>query len=310
MLALGCQQKPLPTYLQIYGPPHKSRILLLLLSYSNPLRLKSWLPISIKTQLSHRPPTVRVQSMPPTKHHTRESNSSKADQRFKPCIRKQLLWVLLTILVFAIVIPVSIMFGKKSKAAPPKSTILVPLYVYPAQGAWDPLFTAQATNIPLFLTYPELTVSSIESHPGLNFTVVVNPASGPGAGAGPDANYTREIPRLNAHANVRTVGYVSTDYTKRDIGAILNDITVYSGWSENATVKGLGMQGIFLDETPSQYDTASAEFFETIAASIRSATGLGKDPLVSLFFSIYFHRIFWDKSSTHLLALQQPPPLS
>lgn len=117
----------------------------------------------------------------------------------------------------------------------------------------------------------------------------MNPASGPGAGSGPDANYTREIPRLNAHANVRTVGYVSTDYTKRDIGAILNDITLYSGWSENATVKGLGMRGIFLDETPSGYDAASAEFFETIAASIRSGTGLGEDPLVSLLFPIYFN---------------------
>jgi hypothetical protein len=87
---------------------------------------------------------------------------------------------------------------------------------------------------------------------------------------------------------VRTVGYVSTDYTKRDIGAILNDITVYSGWSENATVNELGMRGIFLDETPSQYDAASAEFFETIAASIRSKTGLGEDPLVSLLFSNVF----------------------
>jgi hypothetical protein len=87
---------------------------------------------------------------------------------------------------------------------------------------------------------------------------------------------------------VRTVGYVSTDYTKRDIGAILNDITVYSGWSENATVNKLGMRGIFLDETPSQYDAASEEFFETIAASIRSKTGLGEDPLVSLLFSNVF----------------------
>jgi hypothetical protein len=119
--------------------------------------------------------------------------------------------------------------------------------------------------------------------------VVVNPASGPGAGSGPDANYTREIPRLNANANVQTVGYVSTDYTKRAIGAILNDTTTYSRWSENATVDGLGMRGIFLDETPSGYDAASAEFYETIAAGIRSDAGLGENPLVSLLFPIYFN---------------------
>jgi len=201
--------------------------------------------------------------MPSIYDQMKSSNTTQADKSSKrSCKRRYLLWALLAILVLAIVIPIAIMFGKKKKASLPKSAILVPLYVYPAQGAWDPLITA------------------IESHPELNFTIVVNPASGPGAGSGPDANYTREIPRLNAHANARAVGYVSTDYSKRDINAVLNDIAVYSGWSENATVNGLGVRGIFLDETPSQYDAASAEFFETIAASIRSAPGLGDHPLI------------------------------
>lgn len=154
------------------------------------------------------------------------------------------------------------MFGKKKKAAPPKSSILVPLYVYPAPGAWEPLFTA------------------ITAHPTLNFIVIVNPASGPGTGSGPDGNYTRELPRLNVHPNVQTVGYVSTDYTKRDLRAILRDIKVYSAWSENATVANLGMEGIFLDETPSQFDGASAQYLETTAAGIRSSTGFGSNPMI------------------------------
>jgi hypothetical protein len=110
---------------------------------------------------------------------------------------------------------------------------------------------------------------------------VVNPASGPGTGAGPDANYTREIPRLNAYANVRTVGYVSTDYARRNLSSVLQDISTYSAWSGNLTISGLGMQGIFLDETPAQYDGANAQFFETIASAVRSETGLGTNPLVS-----------------------------
>jgi hypothetical protein len=110
---------------------------------------------------------------------------------------------------------------------------------------------------------------------------VVNPASGPGTGAGPDGNYTREIPRLNAYANVRTVGYVSTDYTKRNLSLVLQDIGTYSAWSKNIISPGLGVHGIFLDETPSQYDSASAEFFETIESAVKSAEGLGSDPLVS-----------------------------
>jgi hypothetical protein len=110
--------------------------------------------------------------------------------------------------------------------------------------------------------------------------VVVNPASGPGVGSGPDSNYTREIPRLNSYANVRTVGYVSTSWTNREISLALQDITTYSAWSRNATVKGLGMRGIFLDETPAQWSSASAQFLDTIAGAIRSETGFGLNPLV------------------------------
>jgi hypothetical protein len=61
--------------------------------------------------------------------------------------RRYLLWALLAIILLAIVVPLTVMFSKKKKSAPPKSTVLVPLYVYPAPGAWEPLFTASATNI-------------------------------------------------------------------------------------------------------------------------------------------------------------------
>jgi hypothetical protein len=131
----------------------------------------------------------------------------------------------------------------------------------------------------------QLTFDSITTHPDLNFTVVVNPASGPGPGSGPDANYTKEIPRLNSYANVRTVGYVSTDWSKRDVGLALEDISTYSTWSENSTAKGIGMHGIFLDETPTEYNSASARYYETIASAVRSETGLGEDPLVRYLLS-------------------------
>jgi hypothetical protein len=109
---------------------------------------------------------------------------------------------------------------------------------------------------------------------------VVNPASGPGTGLGPDGNYTREIPRLNAHANVRTVGYVSTNWAKRDVLLALEDVSIYSKWSENTTATGIGMHGIFLDETPTEYNDASAQYYEAIASAIRSGSGLGAKPLV------------------------------
>jgi hypothetical protein len=183
--------------------------------------------------------------------------------------------------VIVIVVPIAVMFGRK-KSSTPKGTVLVPLYVYPSPGAWDPLFTAYATNT-FFLPSGDfkLTTPRITNHPHLNFTVVVNPASGPGVQPIPDSNYTREIPKLNKHANVRTVGYVSTSYTNRNISLALRGIDTYSAWSENSTIAGLGMEGIFLDETPSQYQPASAQFLDTLARSITSQTGFGKDPLVS-----------------------------
>lgn len=218
--------------------------------------------LTISHKVSPAPP-LHSRSEPPTTDYHMNLTSQHTKRKFTAFgPRRYLFWALLAITVLAIAVPAAAMFSKRKKTTPPKSSILVPLYVYPAPGAWEPLFTA------------------IASHPGLNFTIVVNPASGPGNGAGPDANYTREIPRLNAYANVRTFGYVSTDYAKRNLGLVLRDISTYSAWSENATFPGLGMHGIFLDETSSQYEPASAHFFETIASAVRSEAGLGLNPLI------------------------------
>jgi len=112
---------------------------------------------------------------------------------------------------------------------------------------------------------------------------VINPHNGPGAIAGPDVNYRREIGRLNGYNNVRTIGYVTTGYAKRELAAVLQDITTYSTWSKNAT-SGLGMRGIFFDETPSQYEPRIAQFLGTAHAAVRSAAGFGSQCLVSYFF--------------------------
>ncbi|TVY83392.1 Spherulin-4, partial [Lachnellula suecica] len=176
-------------------------------------------------------------------------------------VPKYLFWALFGVVVIVIVVPIAVMFGRK-KASTPRGAILVPLYVYPSPGAWEPLFAA------------------ITKNPHLNFTIVVNPASGPGVEPTPDGNYTREISRLNEHANVRTVGYVSTNYTDRNISLALRDVETYSAWSENSTISGLAVHGIFLDETPSQYQLASARYLDTLASAINSDTGFGKNPLI------------------------------
>lgn len=59
-----------------------------------------------------------------------------------------ILWTLLIIAILALVLPLAIMFGRKNRKSPP-STVLVPLYIYPDPGAWDPLFTAYLPSRPL-----------------------------------------------------------------------------------------------------------------------------------------------------------------
>jgi len=109
--------------------------------------------------------------------------------------------------------------------------------------------------------------------------VIVNPFNGPGPGPLPDENYTREIQHLNSYSNVQTIGYISTNYGKREIENVVKDVKIYAAWAEQGD--RIGMKGIFLDETPGIWDEDNAKFLETVTAKIRSATGLGEDPLVS-----------------------------
>ncbi|EKD12448.1 uncharacterized protein L3040_001061 [Drepanopeziza brunnea f. sp. 'multigermtubi'] len=175
------------------------------------------------------------------------------------------LWLLacalLLVVVIAIVVPIAVVFSS-SKKGTPRSEVLVPLYVYPSPGAWDPLYQAA------------------ERHPHLNFTAVINPASGPGSGPEPDGNYTRGISKLNSYANVRTVGYVSTSWTNRNISLALADIKTYSNWATDASVPDLGVRGIFLDEGPTVWTAESQAYLEEVAGVIWGDENFGKGPLI------------------------------
>ena len=84
----------------------------------------------------------------------------------------------------------------------------------------------------------------------------------------PDEHYTREIPLLSAHRNVRTVGYVSTSWGNRTLSSVLQDISTYSGWSKSS-VQGLSIQGIFLDETPAVFTASGLKFLNAVGAVIK-----------------------------------------
>ncbi|KAH9206433.1 Spherulation-specific family 4 [Leptodontidium sp. 2 PMI_412] len=141
--------------------------------------------------------------------------------------------------------------------------VIVPLYIYPiSDQTWGPLHKA------------------ISAHPSLNFLIVVNPNSGPGDTSLPSHDYMRELPKLNAHINVTTVGYVLIDYCRRPLEDVRRDINLYAGWAaENATT-GLGIEGIFLDETPNHFSPERAEYLQAVQQHIKATSGILGDRLV------------------------------
>lgn len=52
--------------------------------------------------------------------------------------------------------------------------------------------------------------SNISANPTENFTIVVNPSSGPGSTQYPNSDYVAGIAQLNSYSNVQILGYVDT----------------------------------------------------------------------------------------------------
>lgn len=121
----------------------------------------------------------------------------------------------------------------------------------------------------------------ISTHPNVNFTIVINPGNGPGPNTLPDANYTREIPSLASHANVRLLGYVHTSYATRNISLVRKDIEAYAAWPTASSNQGLAVRGIFFDETPQQYSPHSLAYLRSLADLTSGLDGFGSDPFVS-----------------------------
>ncbi|KAK0701541.1 Spherulation-specific family 4-domain-containing protein [Apiosordaria backusii] len=129
--------------------------------------------------------------------------------------------------------------------------ILVPLYIYPHPGAWEPLITAA------------------RGFPQQEFVVVVNPDNGPGEGERPDENYVGVLHELRGLSNIRLVGYVYCGYGRRDLGEMEVDIGKYQGWAREKLKGGCGVEikGIFFDEAPSGAE--HVEYMASASSSVR-----------------------------------------
>ncbi|KAL4783563.1 Spherulation-specific family 4 [Aspergillus varians] len=117
-------------------------------------------------------------------------------------------------------------------------------------------------------------------NPTLEFLVIVNPNSGPGDIPSPDANYTREVARLNAFSNVYTVGYIRVDYCRKPLHDSIAEIARYAAWSEHYETTGLGVRGIFVDETPNHHSQERGEYLSALTRQIKESPGILSDKFV------------------------------
>jgi hypothetical protein len=147
-------------------------------------------------------------------------------------------------------------------------SIILPLYIYPNPNAWNSFF------------------NSIAKYPNVQFTIIINPSSGPGTTAFPDEEYITGIAKLNTFLNVKLLGYVRLDYGKRDITEVKSDIDVYAGWESYRDKMGvedvkIGVKGIFFDESPSIYEKESFTYLEAVTRYPRRALAFGSEFLLN-----------------------------
>lgn len=102
--------------------------------------------------------------------------------------------------------------------------VLVPLYIYPSDGAWQPLIDQKI------------------KHRSVDVIAVVNPNHGPGGAR--DSKYTKGIGLL-VDAGIQVIGYVSTDRGNVREAKVQSDIRA---WKELYPQVG----GIFFDEQSSE----------------------------------------------------------
>ncbi|KAF2262501.1 hypothetical protein CC78DRAFT_315120 [Lojkania enalia] len=141
-------------------------------------------------------------------------------------------------------------------------SILLPLYVYPWPGVWDPLYWAAGNNT------------------RLNFTVILNPCSGPCVNAVPEEPYMVEMPKLKDFPNIRTLGYVATNYTNKPIENLLEEIDTYNNWATIMSDERVAVDGIFFDETPGLYNWEQYDYLEAATQRVKSSEGLGHKVVV------------------------------
>lgn len=91
-------------------------------------------------------------------------------------------------------------------------------------------------------------------------------------GSLPDQGYMTEIPKLRKYENIHPLGYVATNYAAKDLSTVLAEIDIYARWPRQFNNSRFSVDGIFFDETPSEYVSYKYDYLRAASQAVRNST--------------------------------------
>jgi hypothetical protein len=110
-------------------------------------------------------------------------------------------------------------------------------------------------------------------YPDTSFSVIINPASGPGNATWPAEPYIAALKSLNVYPNVQTLGYIDTFGGLLPNATVRAQIATYAGWKEVSP--GMALRGIYFDRTPSSNDGDGLvrNYLQNVSETVRQTQG-------------------------------------
>jgi hypothetical protein len=81
---------------------------------------------------------------------------------------------------------------------------------------------------------------------------------------------------------------VATTWCERNLDSVLDDIAAYSFWGEYQD--SLAIDGIFVDETPTQYSPVFVSYLQSITQAVHGSDGLKEGFIGKVIISLRHHR--------------------
>jgi hypothetical protein len=118
-----------------------------------------------------------------------------------------------------------------------------------------------------------LTMNRIIKHQENQFTIIINPENSSGNTTHPSTFFLEALKTLTVYPNVCVVGYIDTDYGKRENTSVFADVAAYATWSKRSNETAL--HGVYFDRTPWQDNKTSLAkaYLHNITAAVRDSHG-------------------------------------